>query len=209
MAPVETLIAFALATAAFAYMPGPALIYTAAQTLARGRRAGFMAALGIHVGCYAHVLAATLGLSALFLHVPELYAVLKLAGAGYLVWLGIGMFRTRGDRGAVPPAAPKSSRRAFAESIVVELLNPKVAIFFIAFLPQFVDPAAALPVWAQFLVLGVIVNIAFSSADLVTVMAASAFMSRMKSSGVGLRLVRWAGGGLLVGLGVKLATDRS
>jgi threonine/homoserine/homoserine lactone efflux protein len=149
MASTEVLLAFAIATALFAYFPGPALLYTAAQTLARGKRAGLMAVLGIHIGCYAHVLGATLGLSAVFRYVPEAYALLKFAGAAYLVWLGIAMLRGGGDAEA-PTVAPKSARRAFIESIVVELLNPKVAIFFIAFLPQFVDPSASFPVWLQF-----------------------------------------------------------
>ncbi len=208
MASTEVLIAFAVATALFAYFPGPALLYTAAQTLARGRRAGLMAALGIHIGCYAHVIAATLGLSAVFRYVPEAYTALKIAGALYLVWLGVQMLRG-GGTDETPRIAPKSARRAFAESIVVELLNPKVAIFFIAFLPQFVDPAGSLPVWLQSLILGVIVNLAFSSADVVTAFTASAVMARLKRSGAMARAARWIGGGLLIGLGVKLGFDKT
>lgn len=207
MASTEILIAFAIATALFAYFPGPALLYTAAQTLARGRRAGLMAALGIHVGCYAHVLAATLGLSAVFRYVPEAYTALKIAGALYLVWLGVQMLRGSSDE--APKVTPKSTRRAFVESIVVELLNPKVAIFFIAFLPQFVDPAGSLPIWLQSLILGVIVNFAFSSADVVTAFTASAVVGRLKKSGTMERAARWIGGGLLIGLGVKLGFDKT
>jgi len=208
MPSLDIMIAFAAATAVFAYFPGPALLYTAAQTLARGRRAGFMAALGIHIGCYAHVAAATFGLSAVFRHVPELYTAVKIVGALYLVWLGIGMLRSKAA-GAEPTAiAPKSAWRAFLESIAVEILNPKVAIFFIAFLPQFVDPSASFPVWLQFLILGTIVNFAFSSADIVTVFATSTVMKKLRSDGMGQRLVRLFGGSILIGLGVKLATDR-
>ncbi len=207
MASTEVLIAFAIATALFAYFPGPALLYTAAQTLARGRRAGLMAALGIHVGCYAHVLAATLGLSAVFRYVPEAYTALKIAGAAYLVWLGVQMLRGSADE--APKITPKSTRRAFAESIVVELLNPKVAIFFIAFLPQFVDPAGSLPVWLQSLILGMIVNLAFSSADVVTAFTASAVVGRLKRSGTMEQIARWVGGGLLIGLGIKLGFDKT
>jgi threonine/homoserine/homoserine lactone efflux protein len=208
MAPADVLIAFAIATVLFAYFPGPALLYTAAQTLARGRRAGLMAALGIHVGCYAHVFAATLGLSAVFRYVPEAYTALKIAGAVYLVWLGIQMLRGS-NTSDTPKITPKSARRAFAESIVVELLNPKVAIFFIAFLPQFVDPAGSLPVWLQSLILGVIVNLAFSSADVVTAFTASAVVGRLQKSGTMERAARWIGGGLLIGLGVKLGFDKT
>jgi threonine/homoserine/homoserine lactone efflux protein len=205
----EILLAFAAATAVFAYFPGPALLYTAAQTLARGRRAGFMAALGIHLGCYAHVIAAAFGLSAVFQHVPELYAVLKIVGAIYLVWLGVDLLRSRGSAAEALTVAPKSAHRAFLESIVVELLNPKVAIFFIAFLPQFVDPTASLPVWLQFLILGTIVNFAFSSADIVTVLATSTVTNRVRRGGFGLKLARVLGGSMLIGLGIKFATDRN
>lgn len=209
MASLEVLIAFAIATALFAFFPGPALLYTAAQTLARGRRAGLMAVLGLHIGCYAHIVAATLGLSAVFRYVPEAYTLLKMAGAAYLVWLGIAMLRAGNTSSEIPKIAPKSARRAFIESIVVELLNPKVAIFFIAFLPQFVDPAAALPVWAQSLILGIIVNLSFSSVDLVTVFTASAVMTRLRKSGAAEKAARWIGGSLLIGLGLKLGTDKS
>lgn len=208
MASWETLLAFAAVAIAVAYFPGPALLYTAAQTIAHGRRAGFMAMLGIHLGCYVHVVAAAFGLSAVFKHVPELYVAVKLAGALYLVWLGIGMIRSKlgGEDVAVSP--PKTVKRALRDSFIVEILNPKVALFFIALLPQFVDPAASLPVWAQFLILGTIVNFVFSSADLVTVLGASVVVQTMKKSRAGFAFGRWIGGSLMIALGIKLATDR-
>jgi threonine/homoserine/homoserine lactone efflux protein len=208
MASWETLAAFAVLTLAVAYFPGPALLYTAAQTIAHGRRAGFMAMLGIHLGCYVHVAAAAFGLSAVFKHVPELYVAVKLAGALYLVWLGIGMIRSKLGGEEVVVSRPKTVKRALRDSFIVEILNPKVALFFIALLPQFVDPAASLPVWAQFLILGTIVNFAFSSADFVTVLGASAVIQTMKKTKAGFAFGRWLGGSLMIGLGVKLATDR-
>jgi threonine/homoserine/homoserine lactone efflux protein len=209
MASWETLFAFAALTLAVAYFPGPALLYTAAQTIAHGRRAGFMAMLGIHLGCYLHVIAAAFGLSAVFKHVPELYVAVKLAGALYLVWLGIGMIRSKlGGGEEVVMAPPKTVKRALRDSFIVEILNPKVALFFIALLPQFVDPAGSLPVWAQFLILGTIVNFAFSSADFVTVLGASAVIQTMKKTRAGFAFGRWLGGSLMIGLGVKLATDK-
>lgn len=209
MASWETLLAFATLTLLIAYFPGPALLYTAAQTISHGRKAGLMAMLGIHLGCYVHVVAAAFGLSAVFKHVPELYVAVKIVGALYLVWLGIGMIRSKlggTETQAVAPA--KTVRRALVDSFIVEVLNPKVALFFIALLPQFVDPAGALPVWAQFLILGTIVNFAFSSADLITVLAASLVMKTMKASRAGFALGRWLGGSLIIGLGLKLATDK-
>jgi len=205
----ETLLAFIAATVLFAYMPGPALLYTAAQTISRGRRAGFMAAAGIHLGCYVHVLAAALGLSAIFTVVPTLYFALKLVGGLYLIYLGIQMIRTRVATGPVPELPQKSARRAFFDSVLVEVLNPKVAVFFIAFLPQFVSPDAGLPIWAQFLVLGTIVNCAFTSADIVTVLFASEVKKRLTRTSRFQNLTRWIGGTLMVGLGLKLATDRA
>ena len=209
MASWDVLTAFAIAAAVFAFMPGPALLYTAAQTLARGQRAGLMAMAGIHLGCYVHVFAAAFGLSAIFKHVPEAFLALKAAGALYLIWLGIQMARAKLSDGDMPAIAAKSPARAFIESIAVEILNPKVAIFFIAFLPQFVDPAASLPVWAQFLILGTIVNLMFSSADLVTVLMASRMVEKFKSSSRGERMARITGGGLLCALGVKLAFEKA
>lgn len=200
----DTLLTFFVSTLLFAYMPGPALLYTAAQTLARGRAAGLMAALGIHLGGYAHVAAASAGLSALFLAVPSLYLALKLAEAAYLIWLGWRMLKSRAD-GALPEIPRKSARRAFVESVTVELLNPKTALFFLAFLPQFVDPAAALPVWLQFLILGTLINLTFSSADVVCVLLAGAVTRRL---GHGGGLARRAGGGLLIGLGAHLALQQ-
>ena len=204
----ETLMAFAAATLLFAYFPGPALLYTAAQTLSRGRTAGFWAAFGIHIGCYVHVIAATLGLSAAFAVVPTLYAALKLAGGAYLVWLGIQMIRTRTVAGPTPQLPARSRRRAFLNSVIVEILNPKVAVFFIAFLPQFVDVNAALPVWAQFLILGTIVNLTFSSADIFTVLFAAQVQKQLRRSSRWQDVSRWVGGSILVGLGLKLATER-
>ncbi len=205
---LDLLIPFAIATALFAYFPGPALLYTAAQTLVRGRRAGFMAALGIHLGCYLHVIAAALGLAAVLHYVPVLYTALKLIGAAYLIWLGVGMWRQKIATGEAPERPANTTRRALAESMLVEILNPKVALFFLAFLPQFVDPTASLPVALQFLILGIIVNLTFSSADIITVLLADRVVGYLRTSGRGKRLAQRLGGGLLVALGVRLAFSR-
>ncbi|CCV15747.1 LysE family translocator [Mesorhizobium sp. STM 4661] len=206
----ELLIAFFATTAIFAYIPGPAMLYAAAQTMARGRWSGLTAAFGIHLGGYVHVIAAAAGLSVLFHAVPTLYVAVKLAGALYLIWLGISLLRARAEGDAVIPGIePKSARRAFFESITVEVLNPKTAIFFMAFLPQFVDASAAFPVWLQFVVLGTVVNLMFSSADVVCVFLAGAVVGRLRRSSQAQRLMRRAGGAVLVGLGVHVALQKS
>jgi len=209
MPELDLLLPFAAATLIFAFMPGPALLYTAAQTLARGRAGGFLAALGIHAGGFVHVVAAAAGLSAIFSNLPAAYLALKIAGALYLIWLGIGIMRGRLDPEALPHVQKKSAQRAFLESVTVEVLNPKAALFYIAFLPQFVDPAAALPVWMQFLVLGTIVNLAFSAVDVISVMITDSVMKRLKRSAKAQRVARVLGGSVLVGLGVHLAMSRN
>lgn len=207
---IQLLTAFVLTTAAFAFIPGPAMLYAAARTMAGGRKAGLMAVLGIHIGAYAHIVAAAAGLLVLFHAVPLLYAAVKLAGAAYLVWLGISLFRVKNDLPADISTKPETSpRKAFAQSVAVEVLNPKTAIFFMAFLPQFIDSAASMPIWAQLAILGVIVNAIFTLADIVGVLLANLIVSRLKQSSRVQRLVQRTGGAILVGLGAHLALQRN
>lgn len=207
---MELMIAFFAATVVFAYMPGPALLYAAAQTVARGRRAGWLAALGLHIGGYVHVVAAALGLALLFKAVPVLYVTLKFAGAAYLIWLGIRMFLSRDQptEASVDPGQ-RSPHRAFWESVTVEALNPKTAIFYLAFLPQFTDPMASLPIWSQLLILGMIVNVVFSSADILCVLMADRLARLIRSSQSGGRALRRVGGCVLISLGLNVALNRS
>ena len=204
MPSLELWIPFAIATLAFACMPGPAILYMTAQTLAHGRHAGFMAALGVHLGCYVHIAAATIGLASLVEQAPGVYAAIRLAGAAYLIWLGIIMFlgwnRTAKDSG-------NPSATTFRDSIVVEVLNPKTALFFLTFLPQFVDPTATVPLWLQFLVLGVFVNLVFSMADMAAVGIASLALARFPGSRSGWLVPRTCGS-ILVGLGVALVSHQ-
>ncbi|WP_426236392.1 LysE family translocator [Pararhizobium sp. DWP1-1-3] len=201
MLPLEQLMPFAFATLIFACMPGPAILYMTAQTLAHGPRAGLMAAFGIHLGCYVHIVATALGLAAILDQAPAVYNVIKFAGAAYLVWLGVTMFLGgRRDGEKIANAAPGVLR----DSIVVEVLNPKTALFFLTFLPQFIDPAPGTPVWMQFLILGLIVNLALSIADLVAVGIASFALGRVGTGGSSW-LVPKACGSILIGLGIALA----
>ena len=208
MPTLDLLITFLIAAAIFAYMPGPSTLYAAAQTIARGQQAGWFAALGIHVGGYVHVLAAALGLGLLFDAVPALYLVLKYMGAVYLVWLGIKMFMAAPAQ-SVDMTSNRfdKSLRVFWQSASVEILNPKTAIFYIAFLPQFTEPDAAFPVWLQLLVLGAIVNVMFSSADAICVVLAARITALVQKVTTGARLVQRIGGAALVGLGIYLGLD--
>lgn len=209
MPSLDVLLAFAVTTAIFAFIPGPAMLYAAARTMAGGRTAGLMAVLGIHLGAYAHIVAAAAGLSALFHAVPVAYTCVKLAGAAYLIWLGISLFRSKDvTEESGSGAAPKGGRRAFMQSVTVEILNPKTAIFFLAFLPQFVDGDAGLPIWAQLAILGTVVNLIFTFADVVNVLLADVILARLKRSSGVQSLVRKAGGTVLIGLGAHLALQK-
>ena len=206
MPSTELLISFFLAAAVFAYMPGPSTLYAAAQTIARGKRAGWFAALGIHIGRYVHVLAAAFGLAILFNAVPVLYVAIKVGGAVYLIWLGFKMISSKASltAGDVTVDA-KSPRKAFWESVTVEVLNPKTAIFYITFLPQFTDPNAGAEIWLQLLFLGTIVNLMFSSADVLCIILADKVTAYFKTSGSGSRIASRLGGSILIILGLNIA----
>ena len=209
MPAADTWIAFLAATAIFAYMPGPAMLYAAAQTIARGARAGWMAVLGLHIGGYVHVIAAALGLAILFEAVPPLYTAIKLLGAAYLIVLGISLWRADDQASdAKPTPLPTRMQPAFWHSVSVEVLNPKTAIFFLAFLPQFTDPAAAWPLWVQLLVLGTIVNLMFSRADVLCVLAAGKITTTLRQNQGMQTGLRRTGGTILIALGAHLATTR-
>lgn len=188
-------------------MPGPGVVYCVARSVAHGTRAGLMAALGVHVGGYAHVLAAGLGLALVFQAIPVLFTAMKLFGAAYLVWIGFTLLRARLTD--APQDLPKAHKGSFRQSILVEVLNPKTALFYLAFLPQFVSPEAALSVPAQLVILGVIVNIAFSASDVAYALAAGGLRTALARS---RKLITWsqrAGGAVLIGLGLNLALSRS
>ncbi len=194
-------IPFATATLAFACMPGPAILYMTSQTLAHGRRAGLKAALGIHLGCYAHIAAATFGLSALLHTAPMAFGAIRLAGAGYLIWLGGSMIVNA--RRAVPETDSPRKPGVLRDSVVVEVLNPKTALFFLTFLPQFVNVAGAAPVWLQFLVLGSIVNLVFSAADVAAVLFSSLLLGPLSAPRYQQFIPR-VSGTILIGLGCVL-----
>jgi threonine/homoserine/homoserine lactone efflux protein len=209
---VPDLIQLALYFAAallLAVTPGPGIFYVAARTLAGGRAEGVASSFGTGLGGMVHVLAGSLGVSAVVLASAELFTALKLVGAAYLVWIG---FRTvqaaRRDASAAlangtmaPPIGP---RRAFREGVLVEALNPKTAAFFLAFVPQFADPAAG-PVAVQFMVLG-FVSVALNTlADVVVAFAAGGIRDGAAARPALIRRLREGSGAAMIALGVGLA----
>jgi threonine/homoserine/homoserine lactone efflux protein len=200
--PLLSLIA---AVVIFAVVPGPAMLYTAARTLAGGRKAGLMAALGIHLGGYLHVGAAALGLSVALHSAPELFSALKLLGAAYLAWLGVALFRNHGlDNDLADISRQSSWGGPFSESLTVEVLNPATAIFFVAFLPLFVDPMSSVPVWVQLVLLGALTNLIFSLAEIIVVIIAGTLMLQFRQGQRAQSLIRRAAGSALVALALHM-----
>ncbi|MEM7178438.1 MAG: LysE family translocator [Pseudomonadota bacterium] len=197
---------FLIATSLFAFMPGPGMVYMAVQTMAHGVRAGGLSSVAFHLASYVHIASAALGVTILLAAAPVLLLALKLAGAGYLIWMGARMLLVRpGSARPAPGVSKRSARRAFRDSLVVEFLNPKSALFYLAFLPQFTSADAGAAVWLQILVLGAIANTLFSTADIVCILAARLVAARASAS---TRLSAWGrrlGGSILIAMGAKLA----
>ena len=202
---LELLLPFLLTSLLLSVTPGPGLLYVVAQTISRGQKAGWYSAAGTHTASYAHIIAAAFGLSLFLEAVPAAYLALKIVGAAYLVWLGIRFLLSNEPVGEPQPAAhSKSHLRALKESLVVELTNPKSAVFFLAFLPQFTSQAAAYPIWLQVIVLGAIANVIFSFGEIACVVFADKVASTLKASRSAGRWLRRVAGSVLVGLGVNL-----
>jgi threonine/homoserine/homoserine lactone efflux protein len=201
-----TFLLFLAAACVIALSPGPGIFYVAARTLAEGRAAGLASSLGTGLGGLVHVAAGAVGVSALIMASAEAFTVLKIAGALYLVWLGIKTARETDIRSvAATPGA--GAGKAFRDGIVVEALNPKTAAFFLAFLPQFVDPTAG-PVWLQFLALGLVSVTLNTTVDvIVAVMAARARSMALARPSL-LRRLRRGAGIAIAALGLSLLFAR-
>jgi threonine/homoserine/homoserine lactone efflux protein len=197
---------FLLAALIIAAVPGPGIFYVAARTLSGGRQAGIASTLGTALGGLAHVVAGSLGVSAIILASAQLFTALKLIGALYLIWLGIRTFREAGDlpREQIHPIEDK---RAFREGVVVEALNPKTAVFFLAFVPQFLEPAAGY-VALQFMALGLISVMLNTFADVIVVAVASTARANLLRRPNLFQRLRQGSGIFIAGLGISLALAR-
>ena len=197
---------FLLAALVIAAVPGPGIFYVAARTLSGGRRAGIASTFGTALGGMVHVVAGGLGVSAIVLASAQLFTGLKLIGALYLIWLGIKTIRDAND---APPqeAGSTGPERAFRDGILVEALNPKTAAFFLAFIPQFLDPAAG-HAGLQFMALGLISVSLNTIADVIVVVAASTARAHLVRRPVFVRRLRQGSGLFMAGLGISLALAR-
>jgi threonine/homoserine/homoserine lactone efflux protein len=203
-----TLLLFLGATLALNVTPGPDMLYVATRGAAEGRTAGLVSALGIAGGTVFHTLAVALGLSSLLLAVPLAYDGVRLLGAAYLVWLGVKALVQR----PAPAEAPQALARAslwsiFRQGVVTNVLNPKVALFFLAFLPQFASPARG-SVALQLLLLGVLFNVSGTLVNGAVALAASGAGSWGRRRFRGGALLQRLTGVVFVGLGVRLALQQ-
>ena len=199
---IANLALFGAAALAIALSPGPGMLYVAARTLAGGRAEGLASSFGTGLGGLVHVAAGAIGVSALVMASAEAFTVLKIVGALYLVWIGIKTIRDARLPFEVK-VTTTGATTAFREGIVVEALNPKTAAFFLAFLPQFVDPSAG-PVWLQFLLLGLISVVLNTAVDVVVAMLASRARSMAVARPTLLRRLRTGAGGAIAALGLAL-----
>lgn len=192
--------AFAVAGLALNIVPGADMTFVIAAGARDGRRAGIVAAIGIGAGTFGHILAAVLGLSAILMASQSLFDALKIVGAAYLLYIAVGLLRGGGDANG----GPVPTRRLFRSAALVNLTNPKVAIFFVAFLPQFVDPAARAPA-LQILCLGLWFDLAGTLVNAIIGVGAAGAAGRLGRIPWFARVARWCAATLLRGLAVQLA----
>lgn len=195
---------FVVASVVLLLIPGPAVLYIVARSVGQGRAAGLVSVLGIHLGTVVHIAAAAVGLSALVMSSALAFAIVKYLGAAYLVWVGIRTLMAKDPDPEAPAMPAEPLRRAFRDGFLVNLFNPKTAIFFLAFLPQFADPGHGALHW-QILVLG----LTFMSLGIVTdgafALAAGTAGNFLRRNRRFLRIQRWFAGTSFIGLGVTAA----
>ncbi|WP_300063942.1 LysE family translocator [uncultured Roseobacter sp.] len=208
MPPLELMIPFLTATAIFALTPGPGMLYMAVQTMAHGARAGWLSSFAFHLASYLHIFAAAFGVTVLLAAAPVLLLVFKIVGGCYLIWMGMRLWRRpKATTQTVQLLTAKPSRQAFRDSLFVEILNPKSALFYFAFLPQFATSEAALPIWVQIVALGIIANATFSLTDVVCIVFSRIVAAQASASA---RLVAWGrrtGGTILISMGARIIAD--
>jgi len=201
-----SLVAFVVAAVVLAVTPGPGIAYVVARTVAGGRSEGLASCFGTGIGGMLHVLAAALGLSLLVAQSALAFNLVKYLGAVYLVYLGIRLLLRKDEDFAVRRLASQGARRALVEGVVVEALNVKTALFFLAFLPQFVAPAE--PLIPQLVLLGTVCVALNTLVDVVAVLAADRLLASDTARAARARLLTRVSGTTMLGLGAYLALAR-
>jgi threonine/homoserine/homoserine lactone efflux protein len=197
-------LSFAVAGLALNIVPGADMTFIMAAAARGGRRAGLIAAFGIGAGALVHIMAAVLGLSAILASSQAAFTLLKWVGAAYLLWLAVSMLRAPAETAEAPRQAAASGWRLFRAAALVNVLNPKVALFFLAFLPQFVDPDAAVPA-LQILCLGLWFDFAGTVVNCIVAVFTADAAARLKGNRWIGRASRWLAATVMGGLAVQLA----
>ena len=205
--PEVTWLLFIIASLVLIVTPGQDMILVMSRSIAQGAAAGVATAAGVSIGLVGHTLLATLGLGAILRTSEWLFLALKLLGAAYLVYLGVQLLRTRGHELAVPAGAPRSLRRLFFDGALSNVSNPKIAVFYFAFLPQFVLPGAAHPTLSVF-VLGLLFAALTFLVKGPVGLGAGLLSAWLRARPRVLSWVYRSSGAVLVGLGLKLALER-
>jgi len=198
---------FCAAALALIVVPGPAVTYVVTQSVDRGRRAGILSAFGVAGGGLVHVAAATVGLSALVASSASAFTVVKLVGAAYLIAIGLLRLLRRDEPSSVSDTGHVPDRRLFLQGVVVNVFNPKTALFFLAFLPQFVDPGRG-DVAVQIAVLGCTFVVIAVFSDSTYALVASALAGRIRGSRRAAQVKRYVSGTIFVALGATAAAAR-
>ncbi|MEX2223017.1 MAG: LysE family translocator [Candidatus Rokuibacteriota bacterium] len=195
---------FVIAALVLLLTPGPAVLYIVTRSIDQGRRAGLVSVLGVHGGTLAHVFAAAAGLSALLAASATAFSVVKYLGAAYLIYIGVRRLLDRGASGPAAAGEPQRLRRTFLDGFVINLLNPKTALFFLAFLPQFVTVSRG-SVGEQILVLGLVFVLLGLVTDSLYALSAGSASAWLRGPARVLAGERWISGSLYIGLGVAAA----
>jgi len=199
-----SLLGFIAAALVLLLTPGPGVMYIVARSIGQGSRAGLVSVVGLATGALVHVVAAAAGISTILLASVTAFGVIKAAGAAYLIYLGVRTLVARGASTATETCAPRSSHRLFADGVLVSVLNPKIALFFLAFLPQFVDPGRG-PVAQQILLLGLLYVALALVTDSSYALLAGSLRHRLPDRALQGPLPRYISGSVYLGLGVTTA----
>jgi threonine/homoserine/homoserine lactone efflux protein len=202
---------FVAAALALLLVPGPAVLYTVARSMDGGRLAGLVSVIGIHAGTMVYIAFAAIGISAILASSATAFSVVKWLGAAYLVWLGLQRMFTREEETVPPTVEPKRLSRIFSQGLIVNVLNPKTALFFLAFLPQFVDSSRG-AAWAQVMVLGavfVVLGLCTDGAYALLSGTAGSWLRRKSGSASFRRGHRYVSGGVYLALGAATAVSGS
>jgi len=208
MPELANLSLFVTGSLALLLVPGPAVLYIIASSVDQGRIAGLVSVAGIQTGTLFHVAAAALGLSALLASSALLFDAVKYLGAAYLIYMGVRKLLTKPEAMSIKVIQHSGLRQVFRQGVIVNVLNPKTALFFLAFLPQFVDPARG-SVPLQMLMLGTIFVLLGSTTDGTYAVLAGTFGGWLKNSTFYLRMQRYVAGTVFIGLGVAAALSSS